>query len=384
MHEKLILIILVFATNIYTQSTPTDYNVNILQTGFTFGLLNGRGVSGLSNDVSNITFINPAAINEFKRYSFGLSYQVESNKTWFADIEISRITNFTPQSVGVVIPVKNLRVGIGMGQIYNAFLDLGEILITPTINPDGTGETYNTIFETTVQRYSLLLSYSFENLVIDKSNFIIGFKINLNRLHENGSLSIYNISESIYENSWAIGSVYKINYAENKSIQFGLAFESNVLFNKSIMIEVNLPDTILNPLPGVYEIVYPNNLVGKIPSKLMFDTDISLSHKLKALGNISSIFWNGISDEYKVQMEFSGSVIYLFSNILSASIGFYYTDGNAKDDFVSDKLNALFLTAGIEFQYDVLVASLAIADSHLLSGDFQKQTIGKMLLGVRF
>ena len=47
------------------------------------------------------------------------------------------------------------------------------------------------------------------------------------------------------------------------------------------------------------------------------------------------------------------------------------------------KMNALFLIGGLRFNYDIFSADLAIADSHLFGGDFRKQTIGKLAIGVQ-
>ena len=369
-----------------------DYNTITSPVGYTLGLLNERGTSGICNNVSNITFINPAAINEFNSYSFGFSYQVQSkiDEGWILDIGISRINNFIPQSVGVIIPLNNMRFGIGMGQIYNSSLEIGEIAVTTVINPDGTGETFTPIFETTVQNYSLLFSYSFEKLFTTNGDLTMGLKINLNRLNEYESIFTLDVSESIYKESWAVGSIYKIKFSENKSIRIGLAFESEILFSKSI--ELGTPDTTniggLNRPPGFYNIATANFIMtGKVPSKLLFDTDITLSTQLKVLGNLTNIFWSGISDVHQNQLEFSGSIVYLFNNNISSSIGAYYTNRIRTDNVnaiwgVEDKLDALFLTAGLNVKYNFLDVGLAIADSHLASSSFRKQTILKMIVGV--
>ncbi len=46
-------------------------------------------------------------------------------------------------------------------------------------------------------------------------------------------------------------------------------------------------------------------------------------------------------------------------------------------------MNALFLIAGLRFNYDIFSADLAIADAQLFGGDFRKQTIGKIAIGVQ-
>jgi long-subunit fatty acid transport protein len=220
----------------------------------------------------------------------------------------------------------------------------------------------------------------------------MGFKLNLNRLNQNESFyPFYDFSESVYKESWAIGTTYNINFSENKSIRFGLAFESEILFNKAIDINIESPDTTgiigVNRPPNFYMISRNFNMTGKVPGKLLFDIDITLSQKLKVLGNITTIFWSGISDDLKNQLEFSGSVIYSFNNTISSSIGAYYTNRKLKDDKddffgYQNKLYALFLTAGLNVKYGFLDVGLAVADSHLASSNLRKQTILKMIVVV--
>ena len=77
--------------------------------------------------------------------------------------------------------------------------------------------------------YSLLFSYSFENLFTANGDLTMGLKLNLNRLNQNESFyPFYDFSESVYKESWAVGAIYNIKYGENKSIRFGLAFESEI------------------------------------------------------------------------------------------------------------------------------------------------------------
>ena len=50
---------------------------------------------------------------------------------------------------------------------------------------------------------------------------------------------------------------------------------------------------------------------------------------------------------------------------------------------MNDELYAVFITAGLSFQINFLKVDLALADSHLFSGDLWKQTIGKIGLGIQ-
>lgn len=95
--------------------------------------------------------------------------------------------------------------------------------------------------------------------------------------------------------------------------------------------------------------------------------------------------WEADNDYIKNQIEFSASGIYRINDMIAPSFGFYYTDKNFDENFfdINEKNGALFLIGGLRFNYDIYSADLAIADSHLFSGDYRKQTIGKLAIGVQ-
>ena len=99
---------------------------------------------------------------------------------------------------------------------------------------------------------------------------------------------------------------------------------------------------------------------------------------------ITGVLWEADNDQVKNQLEFSASGIYRINEMFAPSFGFYYTDKNFDEDFfdINEKIDALFFIGGLRFNYDIFSADLAIADSHLFSGDFRKQTIGKLAIGV--
>ena len=100
--------------------------------GFGINLLNSSGNSSIDNDISNIGFMNPAAISNFDNYSFGFSYQFSSNidEGWIADIGTSRKNDWMPQSAGAVFKFDDFSFGLGFGQKYNGSLDFDPIPIT--------------------------------------------------------------------------------------------------------------------------------------------------------------------------------------------------------------------------------------------------------------
>lgn len=160
MKKILISILILFTIEIYSQVAAT--NPIILPQGYSLNLLNSKGTSGINNSVSNINFINPAALDEFYKITAGISYEYQTNikEAWFAGIGYKRYSNITPQSFGLIIPIKELKIGISAGQTYKSNMDLGEIPTTTTEQPDGAGETFNADFKTNIYSYSFLLSYS--------------------------------------------------------------------------------------------------------------------------------------------------------------------------------------------------------------------------------
>lgn len=385
--KKIILLILLIAASlIYPQRTNRDAYILFLAQGFGIPLLNAKGTSGLNNNISNISFINPAALNQLRNYTVGVSYQFQTNlnEAYYIGIGSRRITGFIPQSVGALVPINNMRFGIGMGQTYNGTLDFEPIPITNMQYPEGTGEFITQEYETRVQSYSFLFSYSFEDILFANSNLSIGMRYNLNRLHYYNKILSIVIDESDYNGSWGIGSFYQINYDENKSIQFGLSYESKIEFRKTYSIKEYNFDIDPSDSTIIIAQIPDYTLVGKIPSKLRFDINIATLSQLQLLSSISYVFWSsGSINNFHNQLEFAASAVYSVNENFSPSLGFYYTDRNLEKDFfgINSEMNAFFIIAGLNANYNFIEFDFAFADSHLLSGDFRKQTIVKFTLG---
>jgi hypothetical protein len=377
---------LIIGNFIYPQSTYNETYVPFLAQGFGLPLLNSSGTSGLSNHISNMSFINPAALGQFRSYSIGVSYQFQTNldEVYVAGIGSSRITDFSPQTAGVAVPIGNMHFGLAMGQTYNGTLDFGPIPITTVQNPGGTGEFFTPEYETRVQSYSFLFSYSFENILSANNNLSFGLKYTLNRLNYYNKISIIIIDESDNSSSWGIGASYQINFAEEQNVQFGLNYESKIEFRKNYTIQDNIID--IDPTDSTRNFILANqsfSLLGEIPDKLRFDIKFSVIPKLLLFSSLNYVFWNNASSNFNDQLEFGASAVYSISEYFSPSLGFYYTDKNFEEDFfdINSEMDAFFIIAGLNADFNLIDVDFAIADSHLLSGEFRKQTIIKFTLG---
>lgn len=149
--KKLVLFFALFYSTIsFPQNVETQ--AIIAPQGFGINLLNSSGNSSIDNNISNIGFMNPAAISNFSNYSFGLSYQLSSEieEGWIADIGTTRKNDWIPQSAGAVIKFDDFSFGLGFGQKYNGSLDFDSIQITTVQNPDGTGKYFQVEYKTRV------------------------------------------------------------------------------------------------------------------------------------------------------------------------------------------------------------------------------------------
>jgi len=357
--------------------------------GYGIKLLNSTGTSSIINDVSNTGFMNPASISEFENYSIGLSYKFNTNinEAWIADIGISRAYNFYPQSVGGVIKWNKFAFGLGFGQKYNESLDIGEIQITTPSNPYGTGEFITPIIEKSIHNYSLSVNYSFDELLQAKNKFVLGFRYNLNRFKEYDEIGELVGEAEDFFHSFNFGLFSSFSLDKERNISFGLSYATKSDFEakfetNSDIIQAPDPDPIRPPAYTQVE----QYLIGSTPAELKIDCGVDVTSSLKFLLNLTTIFWNAQTNNVKDQVEFSTSALYTFNEQFSSSLGFYVTDYKLKETYFSQlntELNAFFITAGLKVKLNQFSVDLAIADSHLFSGDFRKQTIGKLAIVVQ-
>lgn len=385
--KKLVLVLALFSsTFLFPQTRVTESNARLFPQGYGIKLLNFAGTSSIINDVSNLGFMNPASISEFENYSLGISYQFNTSidEAWIADIGLSRIHNFYPQSFGAIAKWKDFSFGLGFGQKYNESLDVGEIQVTTIQDPDGTGEFIIPVIEKLIHTYSFSASYSFKELLKTTNEFSLGFRYNLNRFHEYDEIGELVGEAEDFFHSFNFGLFSSLSLDEARNIYFGFSYETKSEFKAQFEInsEIVLPDPTSPPTYTQVE----SYLIGSTPAELRLDCGIDAISSLKFLLNLTTIFWNDESDDVKDQFEFSTSALYEFNEQFSSSLGFYYSDYKFKETYFSQlnsELNAFFITAGLKFNYNIFSADLAIADSHLFSGDFRKQTIGKLAIGVQ-
>ncbi len=373
---KKLILFLVFSisSSYYSQSTTVDALVP--PQGFGIKLLNSAGNSSIINDVSNLGLMNPAAISNFDNYTIGISYQLNSDveNGWINDSKVIRKNDLIPQSAGAAIKWKQLTFGIGFGQSYNANVDF----IWNSFNP---GEQYITEFKGRVYSYSSAIAYSFNELLKD-SKLDIGFNYSFHKVDFSNSdlYSATNLKDEAGNFSFGIQYSNKSQTGKETNIGFSYTldtdFESEYTYsNATIIVRDN---------KSLNKISAANLITGNIPDQFSLDFSRDLSDQFKLNGSLMGVFWQRTNNNLKDQLEFSASMIYKVNEIFSPAFGFYYIDKNYKEDIfnLNEKFTAVYLTGGLKLVTKIFYADLAIADSHLFSGDFRKQTIGKLAIGV--
>lgn len=396
--KKLVLFLVLQFIILSISETPAQTNtregstvVSFFPQGYGIKLLNSSGTSSILNDVSNLGFMNPASISEFENYSLGFSYQINTSidEAWIADFGTSRVYNFYPQSVGGIIKWNDFTFGLGFGQKYNGTLDTDPVEVRSIEYPNGTGEFFEMKQETMIHSYSITASYSFKDLLPASNDITIGFRYSLNYLDRYDEIWHITGSATDYSSNIAAGLNYKISFDDQQHLMIGVSYESKTYFDakyevdNSVLILYDPEDTTNTYIPVEQSDSY---LLHTLPDELRIDLAFDAASDLKLLANLTSVFWANETNSLKDQIEYSFSAIYQINEMFTPSLGFYITDCEYTDNFYSrlnEGLNSFFITAGLRFNYNNSFTDLAIADSHLFSGDYRKQTIAKLAIGVQ-
>lgn len=394
MKYRLFLLIFFLTTSIYSQSANNrsytrESLLNVLPQGYSIGLLNSKGTSAIYNDVSNIGLMNPASLYLHKNYSVAFSYQFQTDidEAYLFEIGTQRVQNYLPQSLGGVVHYENFSFGIGFDQKYNGSLEFGPIPVTTVSNPDGTGQYFTPEFENTLQNYTISAAYLSEGILGNGSSLSFGIKYILNRLYSYESISTVSANANVFGSNLELGAYYEIKINEEQRFGIGTSYTFSTEISDQIQYEDSrtiVPGSV--PGDSVYQIATPEyELSLTIPSELGFDFYFKPISQLKLFGRINTIYWKSALGNVKNQLEFTSSAAYSFDPSVEVSLGLYNTSKNYIDDDynINDEFYAFYLTAGVSFSINIFKIDLALADSHLFSGELWKQSIGKIGLGIQ-
>ncbi len=211
-----------------------------------------------------------------------------------------------------------------------------------------------------------------------------GVKFSLNRFHRYDEFGSEIIKATDYSPNFVFGISSDFPLDDVRKLSIGLSFETETTFEADIEENSIIISEIDPILPPDHVQVKPV-LISQTPAVLKFDSAIDATENLKFLTNLTTIFWKTDDNNLKDQIEFSASAVYKINEMFTTSIGYYNTNYQYENNYYSNlnsELNSFFITAGLRLNIQNYYADFAIADSHLFSGDFRKQTIGKLAVGI--
>lgn len=389
--KSLTILILFFAlVKTYPQTFRPGYVLDIIlfPQGFGIERLNSDGTSGVLNNVSNISGMNPASINQFPQLSFGLSYQFQStipNAYFLIEPDIGRVYNYLPQSFGGVVHYNNFCFGLSTGQRYNGNVDIHFILAGPIGEVSDYVTDFN--YKQMLQYYSLITNYKFDNIFLNNSSLSIGLKYNLNRFSETDEAGSLIMSTVLWGSNFEAGLQYDYAFSDQSYLIFGFSYLNKLNMDGYFESEnESLPETYPPPGPIYYNISGIKTTVH-LPPELNVDILYQPVNFLKFAGSVKNVYWNAIDSGVKNLPVYSLSGIYSAGNLFDASLGYYYSAWKLVNNVFGindDEMEADYITAGFSINLRTINLDFAIADSHLFSGGKQRRTIAKIGIGVHF
>lgn len=382
--QIVIFLFILISSPSFAQLQVPGNNVLYLSQGFVLTNLSSLGISNINNSVSNIGTTNPTSMIHFNKISFGGSYHFETKlkEAYLASIGHKRISNELPQSIGIVFPYENFRLGLAFNQKYNSSAEFEKIPITTVEFPDGNGEYYKPVMETKVLSYSVSASYLFDNLFIENSSLAFGARLTRNSLDYHEELLSYSFDVKSENYNWSFGVLFNHVLDIKKSFSAGILYESNINMKETIVHS----DKNLNNNPNFsssqFSLIYSANF----PAKVSFDLSADFINNISLYSTVNYLLWSDVNSNLKNQVELSFTGLYSFNEELKASFGFFTTDRNYEENILglNEKLRAVYLLAGINYKISLFNFGLSIADSHLFSDEWRKQTIAKLEFEINF
>jgi hypothetical protein len=390
-----LIMFILFNSSGFSQIFPVLGSVRIndlvfLPQGYMLPNLSGYGYSKTISDVSNIGNLNPASLTSFNTISGGFSYQYDSkiDEAWIVGIGYAKNKNGIPQSAGFVYPYRNFRFGVGFNQKFNESLVVEDEPIRTPEHPEGTGEFFSIINDYNLLSYSISAAWSVQNTIAKEDKFSLGFRYELNMLNVYQQFWKMIAKGQFYSSNYALGVTYEglskddFNYKISLFFEKGVNIEGDVTLSEpDLLIRYNLDSsrTGSNGLQGTAQNTFPTR--GTTPDKINAGLDFNVSVPLRISTNFTWILWHNIGNSAN-QPEVSLSALYKVSDLYSVSFGTYFIRYNIPGFYfgTSDELNAVYLTAGTVIHYGLLDFNIGLADSHLMSGNWRKQTVGMVSL----
>jgi hypothetical protein len=364
------------------QGVLAERHVTYLPQGFVLAQLNSQGIAGaVESSIGNMSAANPALLVEYTSISVGASLQTETKikPGWIAGIGYRRPPKRFIQSGGVIVPIKQLRIGLGYFQKYSAEMLYDSLPITTVSDSDSgyiIGQYVKPHAHAAIDAWTLSGTFMLHGLLTSSDQLSVGLSIQYNRL--DFFQSIGGLGKSYDEDAGQYSIVAGWIYTSPKNLycrlNLGIHYEQGVDIRGT----------------GKYSSQQDGNdqftLAGHTPSRLCTGIRIELGQRLSLTTGNNWVAWKEVRDDAIDQHEYTLSLAWQWSSSLTTILGLFSTDmRHSIGPFFSPSDNAFqatFLIFGLTKQLGPLSLDAVIADSHFNSGEWREQTIMKLGLGV--
>ncbi|NIR64213.1 MAG: hypothetical protein GWN00_22150, partial [Aliifodinibius sp.] len=341
--------------------------------GFTYNTL---------GTATNIGAGNPASLADYNHFAMGVSFQydteIEDGVVGVADHR--RTLNGGPQSAGTVLPHHNWRFGVAYSKKYSSIIKFEETSLTVPSDPDGLGSSFSPEFKRSVNTPMLIGAYVLKNALSPASRLSFGARVGLDFLNVHEEILSAEAEVSDRTLSWSIGLKYSQHGEIFNRWQIGAFYEKGAEFSEEIEYEgVRLQDNIDGNFVPI-----TSRVEDQLPDKLSAGFLLQPSSKLMFTGDVIAVVWDNVNENFENQLELAANAILLLDQNFSLSIGFFRTHRTSENSFIDqDQNEAYYFSGGIRFPVSFLNLDLVVADSHLFSGDWRKQSIVKFGIGAQ-
>ncbi len=362
----------------------------ILMQGFREGPLSGAGLSSAFGvSVADVGSANPASLSAFERPEVGLAYRFETSipDGYVAGIEYQAMNGARPQSAAAVVPLGAWTLGASYSQRYAAEMDFGCIPRMTESDPNSDEIAFCATQSARLETVSPQVAY--RTALQTGSELTFGLRLGI------GYARITSTIDSLEGSFSDVGAQVAVGVRYRKPGAFGLAayYESALRVEGSATFEGEGPDPTIGPT-GEGELVGEIRNLGQfgdaIPARLGASAEVEVRPRVRLGADAAWVFWKGAWDsdeqfEDNAEAALWGRLDLSERALVSAGLRWQDRDrwDNGFEDIVDYSGRAIYLTAGGALTFDRLRFDAVVADSHLLSGQEQRQTIAKLGASVR-
>lgn len=348
----------------------------ILMQGHRLSSLSGSGLSSAFGvEVADVGGVNPVALGDFDRAAVGVTYQLETSigEGYFAGIGYEPMNGARPQSAAVVLPLGDFAFGVSYTQRYVAQMDFGAIPVTTGGAPLQIEASQSARLETVSPQFT------YRAALRDGGLLTLGARLGLG--HARLEAEIDENASSFTD--WGTQAALGVSYRRAGAYGLALYYESALRVGGTLPRFLPGPD-LPSPIEGetIGYVTIPQ--ADAIPARLGASVEIVGSPVLQVGADLTRVFWRdawGGGEELRDNSEAAFWTRFGLSRSSAVSLGLLAQGRDRWNNGITEIYGysgrAIYITLGAALTFGPARLDAVVADSRLLSGNEQRQTVVK-------